>query len=173
MRLYGIPQINDKKLAIASALTYWVFRCRDKQKSPAMGLKTWEFLQSSIKNAAIPAKSLEDYLENLSQKLVVPHLKPREWAWIISPNQRIQRIKESGEILEFDLDQSNQGLIFEGWRSLMASLSSEGITDRHVLATCLKYPHIVTTYVRVRYEEDKAIGFEETPETIEVKANAE
>ena len=172
MRLYGIPQVEDKKIALSAALSYWVFRCRDKQKSPAMGLKTWEFLQSSIKNSAIPSKSLEDYLENLSTKLVIAHLKPKEFTAIVQPRQRIQRIKENGEILELDFDQENNALLFEGWRSIMTALSVEGITDRHVLQTCLKYPHIITTYVRLRHEEDKVIELEEIEEAIEVQVNA-
>jgi hypothetical protein len=39
MRLFGIPQVEDKKIAIASALTYWVFRCRDKSKTLQWGQK--------------------------------------------------------------------------------------------------------------------------------------
>lgn len=174
MRVFGIPQVEDKKIAVAAALTYWVFRCRDKQKSPAMGLKTWEFLQSSIKNSAIPSKSLEDYLETLAGKLVTPHLKPKELTFILQPAQIIQRINQDGEILEFDADQNNLGLQFQSWREIMSSLAPEGITDRHVLQTCLKYPHLITTYVRVRHEEDKAIGQEEVlDEIIEVTANVE
>lgn len=166
MRILGIPQVEDKKIAIASALTYWVFRCRDKNKSPAMGLKTWEYLQSSVKNAAIPAKSLEDFIENLSNKLIVPSLKPKEWTWVICPSQRVQRVKDSGEILEFDADQSDEKLIFESWRSLMESLKPEGISDRHVLQAILKYPHIICTYTRLRFEEDRVIGKEEIDEEI-------
>lgn len=172
LRLYGIPQVEDKKIAIASALTYWVFRCRDKNKSPAMGLKTWEYLQSSIKNAAIPAKRLEDFIENLSNKLIVPTLKPKEWTWVIAPTQTVQRIKDNGEILEYFADQSNTGLLFESWRTIMMSLEPEGITDRHVLQTILKYPHIICTYARVRYEEDKAIGKDEVTEAVEVEHEA-
>lgn len=161
-------------MAISAALTYWVFRCRDKQKSPAMGLKTWEYLQSSVKNSAIPARTLEDYLENLAGKLVTPHLKPKELTFILQPSQTIQRINQDGEILEFDADQNNLGLQFQSWRTIMQSVAPEGIGDRHVLQTCLKYPHLVTTYVRVRHEEDKAIGQEEIlEEIIEVSANAE
>lgn len=171
-RLYGIPQVANKKIALGAALTYWVFRCRDKNKSPAMGLKTWEYLQSSIKNAAIPAKTLEDFIENLSNKLIVPTLKPKEWAWVISPSQTVQRIKDSGEILEYYADQSNLGLVFESWRSIMVSLAPEGISDHHVLNTLLKYPHIICTYARVRYEEDKAIGKDEVTESVEVEHEA-
>jgi hypothetical protein len=174
MRLFGIPQVEDKKIAIAAALTYWVFRCRDKSRTPAMGVKTWEYLRLSLTNAVIPSKTLEDFIENLCNKLIVAHLRPQEWTWIISPNQRIQRVKETGEILEFDADQFDEKLRFESWRSLMLSLAPEGISDRHVLQTIYKYPHIICTYTRLRFEEDRAIGkseFEEE-EAIEVESYA-
>lgn len=172
-RLYGIPQISDKKMALAAALTYWVFRCRDRQKSPAMGLKTWEFLQSSVQNAVIPARTLEDYLEGLANKLVINHLKPKELTFVLQPNQTIQRLDPDGTILELEKDQDNLGLQFQSWRQIMDSLKIEGITDRHILQTILKYPHLVVTYVRVRFEEDKAIGEEESLEPlIEVTADA-
>lgn len=172
MRTFGIPQVEDKRIALASALTYWVFRCRDKQKSPAMGIKTWEYLQSSVKNAALPARTLEDFIENLSNKLIVPSLKPKEWTWVVSPSQTIQRVKETGEILEFSEDQGNNKLLFESWRSLMQALAPLGITDRHVLQVVLKYPHIICTYVRLRHEEDKVIGKDEiAEETITVETN--
>ena len=80
--MYGIDT-DDKVTALASALSYWVFRCRDKAKSPAMGLKTWEYFQSSIQNAAIPSRDIDSYLENLCKKLIVSHLNPKEWTRII------------------------------------------------------------------------------------------
>jgi hypothetical protein len=137
-----------------------------------MGTKTWEYLQSSLTNAAIPSKTLEDFIENLCNKLIVAHLRPQEWTWIVSPTQRIQRIKETGEILEFDTDQSDEKLRFESWRSLMISLVAEGINDRQVLRTILDYPHIICTYVRLRFEEDRVIGKSEfEDEVIEVESH--
>ena len=76
--MYGIDS-EDSVTALASALSYWVFRCRDKAKSPAMGLKTWEYFQSSIKNAAIPSRNIDDYIEgdtDIEIKLPPPSPKP-------------------------------------------------------------------------------------------------
>lgn len=168
--MFGV-KTNQPDIALASALSYWCFRCRDRAKSPAMGLKTWEYLQSSVTNSAIPSRNLNDYIENLSNKLIVPTLKPKEWAFIINPQQKIQRINQDGAIYEFFDDQNNLGLQFIDWNDLLNSLASQGITDRKVLQSIIKYPHVITTYVRVRYEEDKAIGHEEIEETIEVESN--
>lgn len=167
--MYG-TQAKQPEVALATALTYWVFRCRDKAKSPAMGIKTWEYLQSSIKNSAIPSRTLDDYIETLANKLIVPTLKPKEWSFVISPDIRIQRINNEGQIMEFFADQENLGLKFISWNDILTSLAPQGITDRKILGVCLKYPHIITTYTRVRYEEDKAIGQEEATD-IEVETN--
>lgn len=163
--------MEDKKIALAAALTYWVFRCRDKGKTPAMGVKTWEYLTSSIKNAAIPAATLEDYIEGLCSKLATTNLRPKELTWILKPNQTIRRINSDGEILEIDADQGKEELIFESWVNLLNSLAPQGITARHILNECRQKPHVIATYVRVRYSEDKALGKEEI-EDIEVEASA-
>lgn len=168
--MFGIGT-NKEAIALASAITYWVFRCRDRAKSPAMGLKTWEYVQSSIKNSAIPARDLNDYIENLSAKLVVPTLKPKEWNWVIKPNCKIHRVFEDGRVIELDSDQDNLGLQFISWEDVLNSLATKGITNRKVLSDVLKYPHVITTFVRVRYEEDKAIGAEEIEDFITVETN--
>lgn len=170
--MFGI-KTEDKTTAIASALTYWVFRCRDRAKTPAMGVKTWEYLQSSITNAAIPARSVDDYLEGLCKKLVVSNLRPKQLSWVVKPSIVIlQAEKDSegnlGEIKELQSQQENT---FISWQQLLSDLRREGITDRHIVKLCREKPHIINTYVRVRFEEDKAIGKEEiekAEETIDV-----
>jgi len=157
--MFGI-QTEDKATAIAAALSYWVFRCRDRAQTPAMGVKTWEYLQSSIANAAIPSRTVDDYLENLCKKLVISSLRPQQLAWIIQPNVAVlQAVRNEdgslGEIKEFKNDQEHP---FIGWQHLLNDLKREGITERHIVGLCREKPHIVATYVRVRYEEDKQIG---------------
>lgn len=164
--MYGI-ETEDKPTALASALSYWVFRCRDKGKSPAMGLKTWEYFQSSIQNAAIPSRNIDDYIENLAKKLIVNHLNPKEWTRIIQPNQVILRASVNadgsmGDIQQVDSDQSLQWF---GWQQILESLKPEGIGDRHILKICREKPHIITTFCRVRFESDRALNIPDEPET--------
>ena len=168
--MYGI-ETEDKATALASALSYWVFRCRDKAKSPAMGLKTWEYFQSSIKNAAIPSRDIDDYIEALTNKLIVAHLNPKEWTRIVSPNQVILRASVNldgsmGDIQQVDSDQSLQWL---GWQDILNSLKPEGIGDRHILNMCKSKPHIITTFCRVRFECDRALNIPDEPETLDVE----
>jgi hypothetical protein len=42
---FGIQNAADSAYGLATALSYWVFKCRDRAKSPAMGTKTWTFLE--------------------------------------------------------------------------------------------------------------------------------
>jgi len=169
--MYGIKSL-DPKVSLATALTYWCFKCRDRRRSPANGVETWNYLKSSITNAATPSKNLTDYIENLCKKLVVPSLRPVEWTRIIRPSITIQRVvKEDGRILELYDDQDNEKLLFCSWEDIIAELTLQGITDRHILKTCLKYPSVICAFARVRYEEDKAIGQDEIElesETIDV-----
>lgn len=173
-RIYGIPSVNDHPTALASALTYWVFRCRDRSRSPAMGIKTWEYLQSSIKNAAIPARDVDSYLQNLCSRLVVAHLRPAELTWILQPEQVILRVTRNpdGTLGNIQERESDQPLVFKGWQDILEELKPQGVTERHVLKLCREKPHIVTTYCRVRFEEDRAVG-KDAPveaEAIEVEA---
>jgi hypothetical protein len=171
--MYGI-EVNDKTTALACALSYWVFRCRDKAKSPAMGLKTWEYFQSSIQNSAIPSRNIDDYIENLAKKLVVAHLNPKEWTRIVSPNQVILRasMNEDGSIGEIQQIDSDRHLQWLGWQDILSSLKPQGIGDRHILNLCKSKPHVIATYCRIRFESDRALNIPEEPETaldVEVK----
>lgn len=171
--MYGI-ETEDKATAIASALSYWVFRCRDKGKSPAMGLKTWEYFQSSIQNAAIPSRSIDDYIENLAKKLIVAHLNPKEWTRIIAPKQVILRasVNDDGSMGDIQQMDSDQHLQWLGWQDILNSLKPEGISDRHILNMCKSKPHVITTFCRVRFECDRALNIpEETENTLDVEAN--
>lgn len=164
--MYGMDT-EDVSTALAAALSYWVFRCRDRGKSPAMGLKTWEFFQSSIQNAAIPSRSIEMYIEGMARKLIVPHLNPREWMRIISPIQTTSRIKVT-PIVGLDDGPVVNAFDWLGWEEILASLRSQGISDRHILNKCRTAPHIITALCRVRFEYDKELNAPEIVETVDI-----
>lgn len=167
MRIYGISQAKDRCYAAAAALTYWVFRCRDKGKSPAMGTKTWTYLESSIRNSAETSTSLEDYLQSLADKLI-SHLRPAELNWIINPVQRILRINADGtQIQELD---SDRALAFMGWQDLLEDIKPEGFSEWDVLELCRTKAGIINVLTRLRFEEDRILGKSEPEEAIEVEA---
>ena len=148
---------EDRITSLAAALSYWVFRCRDNS-SAANGLKTWEYMQSSIQNAATPSRSLSDYLVNLSLKLSVPTLKPNIWRQIVQPNQVVLRaaVSEDGSLGDLQQFNKDQALAYQDWEQLIHQWRIEyGITERHVLRVCLNRPQIVTLYVRLKHEEEK------------------
>lgn len=166
-QIFGIAQCKDKCYAASAALTYWVFRCRHKRQSPAMGTKTWTYLESSIRNSAEVSTCLEEYLQHLSDKLV-SHLRPNELTWILQPQQRIVRINEdASEIKELPVDRS---LVFQGWRDLLEAIAPDGFTEWDVLEVCRTKPSIIQVLCRLRFEEDRALGKEETEDAWEVEA---
>jgi hypothetical protein len=164
---YGINQCKDHAYGAAAALSYWVFRCRDKSKSPAMGTKTWNYLESSIQNAAEISTCIEDFLQILSNKLIAS-LRPAELNWVVQPAQRIYRINSDGaEIQEL---QSDQELVFMGWRDLLVNIEPHGFSEWDVLELCRTRANIIQVLVRLRFEEDRALGKSEPEEVIEVGA---
>ncbi len=137
---------------------------------------TWEYFQSSIQNAAIPSRSIDDYIENLAKKLIVAHLNPKEWTRIIAPKQVVLRATVNddgsmGDIQQIDSDQ-NIDLWWLGWNDILAKLKyTHGISDRHILNMCKSKPHVITTFCRVRFECDRALNIpEETENTLDVEA---
>lgn len=166
-RIFGISQVKDKCYATATALSYWVFRCRDKKQSPAMGTKTWTYLESSIRNSAEISTCLEEYLQHLSDKLA-SHLRPGELSWILQPKQRIVRINEDlSEIKEL---QKDEVLAFQGWRDLLDAIAPDGFSEWDVLELCRTKPTIIQVLCRLRFEEDRALGKEEPEESWDVTA---
>ena len=161
-----MPQTRDRLYGVASALSYWTFKCRDRRKSPAMGTKTWTYLESSIRNCAEISSTLEDYLQRLADKLV-SQLRPVELTKIVQPQQRILRVNADGsEIMEMDADQA---LIFTGWLDLIEAIAPDGFTEWDVLELCRTKPGIIQVICRLRFEEDRALGIEEPEEFIEVE----
>jgi len=153
---FGMYQARDSVYGCASALSYWVFRCRDKQKSPAMGTTTWTYFESSIQNSAEISTTIEDYLQNLSTKLV-SHLRPKELIWVVQPSEKLVRKNQLGEILELDSDQE---LSIYSWHEMIESLQPEGITEWDILEICRTKPAIIQVLARLRFEQDRALGKE-------------
>lgn len=163
---YGMPQTRDKSYGVASCLSYWVFKCRDRKKSPAMGTKTWTYLESSIKNSAEVSTSLEDFLQRLCDKLC-SQLRPIELTKIVEPTQRILRVNEDAtEIKELSVDQS---LVFMGWLDLLNDIAPHGFTEWDVLELLRTKAGIIQVLCRLRFEEDRALGMDEPEEFIEVE----
>jgi hypothetical protein len=164
---YGIPQTRDRSYGVAACLTYWVFKCRDRKKSPAMGTKTWTYLESSIRNCAEISTTLEDYLQKLCDKLL-SQLRPVELTKIINPTQRILRVNEDAtEIKELPIDQQ---LIFMGWLDLLDDIRQDGFTEWDILELLRTKAGIIQVLCRLRFEEDRALGADEPEEFIEVEA---
>lgn len=149
---------------MAAALSYWVFKCRDRKASPAMGTKTWTFLESSIRNSAEVSTTLEDYLQRLSTSLH-SHLRPAVLTAIIQPQQRILRVNlDMSEIQEVESDAS---LIFVSWRDLLVDVSQDGYTEWDLLELCRTKAGILQVLCRIRFEEDRALG-QDAPDESEV-----
>lgn len=164
---YGIPQTRDQSYGVAACVTYWAFKCRDRRKSPAMGTKTWTYLESSIRNSAEISNNLEEYLQRLCDKLC-SQLRPVELTKIINPAQRILRVNEDAtEIKELPIDQN---LVFMGWLDLLADIAPHGFTEWDVLELLRTKAGIIQVLCRLRFEEDRALGMDEPEEFIEVEA---
>lgn len=167
MRIYGISQVKDKRYAAAAVLTYWVFKCRDRSRSPAMGTTTWTYLESSIKNSAEVSTSIEDYLQYLCDRLQ-SCLRPRVLTEIIQPRQRILRINEDGtELQEMDNDQN---LIFVGWHDLLTDIAIDGFNEWDLLEICKSRSSIIQVLCRIRFEEDRALNQDTPDDILEVEA---
>ena len=166
MKYYGISQTRDRCYGVAACITYWVFKCRDRKRSPSMGTKTWTYLESSIRNSAEISTNLEDFLQKLCDKLL-SQLRPIELTKIINPTQRILRINEDAtEIKELPVDQQ---LIFMGWLDLLEDIKQDGFSEWDVLELLRTKSGIIQVLCRLRFEEDKALGIDVPDEFIEVE----
>lgn len=166
MKYYGMSQTRDRCYGVAACITYWVFKCRDRKRSPSMGTKTWTYLESSIRNSAEISTNLEDFLQKLCDKLL-SQLRPIELTKIINPTQRILRINEDAtEIKELPVDQQ---LIFMGWLDLLEDIKQDGFSEWDVLELLRTKSGIIQVLCRLRFEEDKALGIDVPDEFIEVE----
>lgn len=170
MSYFGFSNTADSAYGLAAALSYWVFKCRDRSKSPAMGTKTWTFLESSIQNSAEVSTTLEDYLQRMANALI-SHLRPAVLTGIVQPQQRILRINsDMSEIQELTQDEA---LVFVGWRDLLAEIAKDGFTEWDVLELCRTRSAIIQVLCRLRFEEDRALGQDvpDDADVIEVEAS--
>jgi len=164
---YGIAQSRDKCYGAAAALSYWVFKCRDRRSSPSMGTKTWTYLESSIRNSAEVSTTLEEYLQYLSDKLK-SHLRPSILTGIIQPQQRILRVSADGtEIRELD---SDQDAVFVGWHDLLTDIAMYGFSEWDVLELCRSKSTIIQVLCRLKFEDDRLIGQDTPDDVIEIEA---
>jgi hypothetical protein len=167
MNKFGIIEARDSCYGCAAALSYWVFRCRDKNKSPAMGTATWTYLESSIQNSAEISTNIEDYLQYLTDKLI-SHLRPKELIWVVQPSEKIVRINEVGELLELNQDQD---LALYSWQEMVNLLAIDGYSEWDVLELCRTKSSIIQVLCRLRFEQDRALGKEVVEDFIEVVVN--
>ena len=169
MNYYGMNNAANPAYGAAAALTYWVFRCR-KNTSPAMGTKTWTFLESAIRNSAEISVTLEDYLQRLSNALH-SELKPAKLVSIIRPKMRVLRVlSDLSEMQEFNDDQQN--LQFMGWLDLLEDLEPHGYSEWDVLDLCRTRASIIQVICRLRFEEDRVLKQpDEDEEFIEVESH--
>lgn len=89
--LYGIRGCSEPATAYLSAITYWVFSCRDLRTTPAKGLDKWSFLGSAIAQAGVKSETVEGYMGRLAEKLKshTPFLSRWETMIAYEENQRI------------------------------------------------------------------------------------
>lgn len=164
---YGIGNCKDQSYGVAAALTYWVFKCRDRVKSPAMGVKTWSFLESSIQNSAEVSTCIEDYLQRLSTSLI-SHLRPAELSKIIKPEQRIIRV--NADLSEVQELTSDEQIAFVGWHDLLNDIAPHGFSEWDVLELCRTKATIIQVLCRLRFEDDRALGQDTPDDILEVEA---
>lgn len=154
---FGIKDAKDSCYGCATALAYWVFRCRDKSKSPAMGTATWTYFESSIQNSAEISTTIEDFLQYLANKLI-SNLRPKELIWIVQPTEKIVRINEVGEILELESDQNIDS--FYSWQNMLEAIKPDGFSEWDVLELLRTKASIIQVLARLRFEQDRALGKE-------------
>ena len=166
MNYFGFSNASDSAYGLAAALSYWVFKCRDRAKSPAMGTKTWTFLETTIQNSAEVSTTLEDYLQRLVNALI-SHLRPAVLTGIVQPEQRILRVNaDLSEIQELTQDEA---LVFVGWRDLLQQIAKDGFTEWDVLELCRTRAAIIQVLCRLRFEEDRALGQDTPDDAIDVE----
>lgn len=166
-RYYGIGNVRNRCYGLAAALTYWVFKCRDRGKSPAMGTETWTFLEKSVQNSAEVSTCLEDYLQYLNDALI-GHLRPAELTKIVNPKQRILRVNQDmTEIQELTTDKA---IAFLGWHDLLDDIAQDGFSEWDVLELCRTKAAIIQVACRLRFVEDKKLGQDTPDEAIDVEA---
>ena len=127
-QFYGISNASDRYYGAATALTYSVFKSRDRKNSPVQKKKliVWTILGSRILAAANGADSIEDYLQLLCEGLK-SWLNPKELARVVNPESRIFRVNvDASEIMELNQDTF---LNIFGFRDLIEDLASHEVKE--------------------------------------------
>lgn len=182
---YGIDNVSNRIDAAAAALTYTVFKSRDR-KGPVTGTSMWSVLQSRIANSAETSNTIEEYIQSLATS-IKSWFNPKELARVVHPDQRIFRVSaDSSEILEFNSD--SVGNIYGHWDLLtdvakhqcdgFSSLDPAGQAivlgdiEREILKVCRKQYVIITMLCNVKHQLDKALGQDSAEEEyIDVEVN--
>ena len=168
---------NKPEVAIAAALVYWAYKCRSSA-TQVNGIKTWERLTNITQNAARPAEDLDGYLEQLCRLMAGNSLRPAVWQSIVQSGDRqvvLRVTKDSeGRIGDIQEIESDRALAFESWNELVDHYAPQGLTQDDVIRTAERYPHVVAAMVRLRRDEDLALGQadREADDCIEVEAIA-
>ena len=165
--LYGF-QHPKPEVAIAAAMVYWCYRCRD-HRSQVNGLEAWKRLTNCIQNAARPSEDLDAYLEQLCRLLYVENLRPDVWRAIVSPADRVTMVRvhrgSDGAIQEIQELEADAAIAFETWHDLLNYHRPDGLTEDDILRTAEQYPHIIAAVVRLRRDQDLALGRSDRDET--------
>jgi hypothetical protein len=124
-----------------------------------MGKDTWTFLESSIKNASETATCVEDYLQNLCNRLIA-NPRPQVLATVLEPTDVILRARRdsSGVITELIEKPSSERVGWMGWRDLIERLEAQGWAEYQLLDLLRTHATVIAILVRLRFEEDKASG---------------
>lgn len=177
--LYGIRGCTDPATAYISSLTYWVFSCRDRNKTPAQGLEKWSYLGSAIQQAAVTAQSIEQYQANLADRLKAksPVLSRYAKMLVHEENQRVILFGTKTEAGLTDLQEfsSHQALpIYASPADVLQDLLAQGIRESEILKIAKPTrlggkPFVVQMYCQVA---DQVFGWQppaEEDETIDIE----
>lgn len=163
MNLYGIFGTNDPAVALASAISYWVWCCRDRKAFKNKSVwEVWEYFQNSVANSAVTARTLEVYVNNLAGRMQSRRLQLNIWNQIIQPEiviLRVHRQDDAGAQFQ-ELEQSRPA--FRSWNEILVEdLIPQGITERHILELLRpqamsprSITYMIVAYCQARAEED-------------------
>lgn len=179
--LYGIRGCTDASTAFISSVTYWVFSCRDKNKTPAQGLDKWSYLGSAIKQSAVTAETIEQYISNLASRLKTTAPILSRYAKMLSHEEN-QRVILFGDRTDSGIDNIREysGLksmpIYVSPADVLQDLLIQGIHEHDILAIAKPTrlggkPFVIQMYCQVA---DQIFGYQplSEEEVIEVEAIA-
>lgn len=158
--IFGIPGTRDPGVAYATAITYWVFSCRDSHRSRAKGLETWSQLQTCIQNAAIPSRTMQNYIAQLCDRLTVPALYPSRLNKLLANPGNHQTIwigdADGNEMRLLTAETIKTG-VFISPDEILHDLRHQGITERQILSLLKPVrfggvPHVINMFCQAAHE---------------------